>query len=677
MILQSLSELAEREGLVANRAYEFKQVHWRISVTGDGRFVGLESLLQEPAAPGGRGRLRGPSIEVPRPFPGARPAGVAPDAGFLVGNASFVCGQDLSADQKYTSRAGELDRRTTRFRQLIVDAAAKAGDEGLTAVARFLSTPDEVEQARREVAARAGEGFLQANHLITFRLAGDEHGYVQRRPAIVRYWSNFRSLGEGDGRARQCLVTGAIGPVIDKHPPIRKVPGGTRSGVAIVSFNCPAFESYGFARNDNAPVSRRAAEAYTAALNRLLDPSFPDPRDPTVRLPEQLVKLSDNAAAVFWTDRPTRVAAAIAPAVGAGDPEALRELGAVLELDESYASLGESGEAGPPSAEPIRAAHEAPWKGITPRDLEDPSAFRLLILSGGQGRATVRAFHTARVRETVGAIQQWFKDITVQGLVGAPALYRLLRSLAGRGERKNLPPDLAGEVFLAILSGRPLPVAVLEASVRRCRSDPGDRGRHGRVPPERAALIKAYLNRARPHLSSTQGIDFQEVKPAMNELEGNKGYLLGRMLACIERMQHLALGDVGASVTDRYFGAACATPQAVFPRLLKTEVHHYRKACDGQWGGSARWLHGQISRIASWLVGQENGMNDDETMDAFLRRTSGRPLAGFPAFLPLPEQGLFTLGYHQQRAEFFRKRQQSADSSGANDAPNDDGGQDR
>jgi hypothetical protein len=77
-----------------------------------------------------------------------------------------------------------------------------------------------------------------------------------------------------------------------------------------------------------------------------------------------------------------------------------------------------------------------------------------------------------------------------------------------------------------------------------------------------------------------------------------------------------------------------------------------------------------------WLVGQQNGMGENESLDAFLRRTAGRPLAGFPAFLPLPEQGLFVLGYHQQRAEFFRRRQGSADSSPAHTA-DQSGGQAR
>jgi CRISPR-associated protein Csd1 len=148
-----------------------------------------------------------------------------------------------------------------------------------------------------------------------------------------------------------------------------------------------------------------------------------------------------------------------------------------------------------------------------------------------------------------------------------------------------------------------------------------------------------------------------EVTKDMNDEERNQGYLLGRMFACIERMQELALGDVGAGVTDKYFSAACATPQAVFPRLLKTEVHHFRKAREGKWGGSAVFTHRMIDQLATWLVGEKNGMQDREPLEDFLKRTAGRAMTGFPPFLPLPEQGLFTLGYHQQRAEFFKKRE--------------------
>lgn len=105
----------------------------------------------------------------------------------------------------------------------------------------------------------------------------------------------------------------------------------------------------------------------------------------------------------------------------------------------------------------------------------------------------------------------------------------------------------------------------------------------------------------------------------------NSGYLLGRLAAVIERMQQLALGEVNASVIDRFFSGASATPAAVFPRLLRGFQNHASKALDGEkTGGTARWLNNQSDDILS-------------------------KLNSFPAYLELEQQGLFVLGYHHMR----------------------------
>ncbi len=649
MILRSLARLAEREGLLDDPAFERKPVDWVVNVMPDGTFLGLESLIL-PAEPGARrGPRRGAQVPVPRPLPGARRTGTSPDAGFLVENASFVCGLDLTAEQKYARRRGELERRQSSFWDLAREAAREVDTVGLKALMALAASPEQMGRLREAVAARAEQQELQSHHLIGFRRQGDGAPFVHLDRAVADYWTRRRRQAGATASPTQCLVTGRMADPVDKHPPIKKVPGGSASGVSLVSFNENAYESYGFKRNANAPVSRSAAEAYTTALNRLLDSRYPDPGDPKIALPDQHLRLSDDTVAVFWTDEPSLVPAAVVPAIGEADPDATALLGISLEIDESYTATHAPVEE-ETSTRPIQGAYEAPWRGMKPEDLESPESFRILILSGGQGRATVRAFHSCTVATAVAAMRQWFEDIRLDTLRRRPALYRLLSSLAVHGEVKNLPPNLAGEVFLAILDHRPLPRAVLEAAVRRARSE-GFKDK-----PERMALAKAYLNRARRQLLEQQGIVYEEVRPQMNPNEKNQGYLLGRLFACMERMQELALGEVGASVTDRYFAAACATPQAVFPRLLKSEVHHYRKAREGAHGASARWLHGQIDRLCTWLVGARNALDEGESMDDLLKRLAGHPVQGFPGFLPLPEQGLFTLGYHQQRAEFFKKR---------------------
>ena len=95
-------------------------------------------------------------------------------------------------------------------------------------------------------------------------------------------------------------------------------------------------------------------------------------------------------------------------------------------------------------------------------------------------------------------------------------------------------------------------------------------------------------------------------------------YLLGRLFAVLEKAQLDALGKVNATIKDRFFSAASATPASVFPRLLSLSQHHITKA-----------EYGYISdrRIAEIM----------EHIDAF------------PVHLNLQNQGLFAIAYYQQK----------------------------
>jgi CRISPR-associated protein Csd1 len=283
------------------------------------------------------------------------------------------------------------------------------------------------------------------------------------------------------------------------------------------------------------------------------------------------------------------------------------------------------------------------------------------VLSGAQARATIRRFQVSTVERVWSSLKAYLLDVRDEETGSVPPLFSLLRTMAVRGESDSIPKNTSGELYEAILTGRAFPEGVLEACVRRARAEQS--GDYGPMPDNRALLLRAYFNSTFRN-ANKHGLS-SEIGASMNHDHLKKGYLLGAMFACIERMQELALGEVGANVTDRYFGAACATPQAVFPRLLKTEVHHFRKARDGKWGGSAVLTHRRISELSRTLIGDQNKLSADETVESFLKRTGGN-VKGFPAFLPLPQQGLFTLGYHQQRAEFFKtKEQREAESATA------------
>ena len=113
---------------------------------------------------------------------------------------------------------------------------------------------------------------------------------------------------------------------------------------------------------------------------------------------------------------------------------------------------------------------------------------------------------------------------------------------------------------------------------------------------------------------------------ALNKEATNPAYLLGRLFAVLEKVQAEAIGSVNASIKDRYFTSACATPRSVFPILLRLSQHHIAKA--------------------------EYGYASDHRIQDILNLldVESNPI---PARLTLDEQGVFILGYYHQRADFY------------------------
>ncbi|MPN31564.1 hypothetical protein SDC9_179038 [bioreactor metagenome] len=148
-----------------------------------------------------------------------------------------------------------------------------------------------------------------------------------------------------------------------------------------------------------------------------------------------------------------------------------------------------------------------------------------------------------------------------------------------------------------------------------------------KVNRARAATIKAYLlqNIAPKHP------EYEEVlQVSLNEQSDLKPYVLGRLFSLLEQAQESALGLKNATITDRYFDSASATPKLAFPTLLKLNRHHLAK--DESWG----WRYEkQIGELLAKLDAEDDP---------------------YPARLTLDEQGLFILGYyHQKQARYTKK----------------------
>jgi CRISPR-associated protein Csd1 len=343
--------------------------------------------------------------------------------------------------------------------------------------------------------------------------------------------AHFAVLRRGGSEAdRQCLLCGARAVPVDKHPSV-KIPGGTTSGIALVSFNSEAFESFGLSRNENAPICRDCADAYTTALNRLLSDRYPDPHREGETLPRRFVRLSPDTTAVYW-----------------GDGEAT-----LLELFTSFFEA--------PRVESVGALFQAPHRGRPAGEVAD--RFHCLILSGAQGRAVLRGMHTGTVPQVEENLRQYFESIDVGSDQPLP-FQLLLRGLVLQGKLENLPAGLQTDVFLRIVFGGDFPQTLLARVVARCRAEQ-------KVTRERAALLRTYLIRN----------NRMEVKVGLDKENASAGYRLGRLMAVLERVQAAAQSNPSKTIVDRYYSAASTRPGTVFPRLLMLKNHHVAKLTEG------------------------------------------------------------------------------------------------
>ncbi len=630
MILQALYELAQREQLVDDPDFEPRAIAWLVRVGDRGELLGVAGTQTAPPADqrGKKPRPRAKSFVVPRES--SRTSGDY--AFFLFDKAEYVFGLDPEPDPAKRREPAKLAARAALFRQKVTDCLAATGDPGVAAVARLLE-----RAAAGEVVVTLPEGCV-GNDLFAFVYAPDVDQLVTTRPAVRAYWQEQRrEKGSRQEATHRCLVSGRPCAPVDKHPPLKNVPGGTTSGVALISANSNAFESYGWQGNDNAPVSREAAEACSTALNRLLHPAWPHPTEPGTTLPRRNLRLSADTVVCYWSPG-----------------EAGEGLVSVL------ASLFEA------NPEQVGEMYRSIWRGRW-QGPEDPAAFYALTLTGTQGRAVVRDWFEATVSQVAENLATHFRDLAIvrvtpppKGKEHPPALHlrTLVRSLAVEGDERRVPAALAAELVQAAFAQAPYALSLLQRAIERARAEIGktewlDLERRD----ARAALIKAVLNRRRRFAINSP--KYPEVTPEMDPHNLEEGYLLGRLMAVLERMQQEVLRDVNASVVDRYFAAASATPKAVFPRLLRNFRHHVKKAQDDdKLAGTARHLSGAADRIISGL--------SNEARDEFDQWLYGRNVAlatpshAFPAFLPLEQQGLFILGYHHQRAWFFMPKEERA-----------------
>lgn len=457
-------------------------------------------------------------------------------------------------------RTREMHRE---FKDLVDRCADATGERAVKAVSTFLAE-------RRAGSRKALPKDLQPNDVVTFEVEGTRPIDL---PSVRAFWADATKDQGADARVMTCLVCGERKPVERTiQVKIKGVPGGQLAGTALVSANMAAFVSYGLEQAYGAPTCRDCAEASHKALNRLL-------ADPRSRL-----RVGESLVWVFWT-RGARA----------------QEAASVVD----YLS--------DPRSEDVRALLRSPVTGKDAAGAVEAADFFATALSASGGRAVVRDYvetSTARIQRN---LRRWFR---LQRLAdpdsdAQPMSVRRLCQALTHDVSKDMPPSVPQALVHAALTGGPLPDALLHLIVRRNRAEQG-------VTRPRAVLARMVL------VSSPRHGFQEEDLIEMQEDNRDPAYLCGRLFAELEQAQRAALGDVSATIRDRYFGTASSAPASVFGALMRGSQAHLGKLRRERPGAGVA-IEQRIEDIAKGLT-------------------------SFPTTLDLRGQTLFSLGYYHQRA---------------------------
>ena len=582
MILQALTEYYQslaQAGKLAAPGWGPVKVSFALYLAPDGTLEGVSSTQVEQAK-GKKTVLAPRSMSLPAPV--KRSSGIA--ANFLCDNSGYLLGVDNKGKPQ---RALECFAACRALHEKILDGVDTPAANALLAFFRSWEPKRVLEHPA--LAENLDEILSGAN--LVFRT---DRGFVHEDPAVRQAWETYYHSA-GDGPQGVCLVTGEAGPIESIHPSIKNVAGAQSSGAALVSFNAPAFCSYGKEQNLNAPTGKFASFAYTAALNHLLadrDHVYHTGDTTVVCWAKTGETAYQDAFQIFFSDY-------------YGEAELKKLIGTLCQGN-------------PVVYDETR--------------LNPNMEFYILGLSPNAARLSVRFF----LRNTFGGflrnVQAHYDRLEIVRPVydkfEVLPLWKLLSETVNQNSRDKSPaPELAGEVLRAVLNNTPYPATLLNGITLRIRAE-------REVTRGRAAILKAYYQK----LAEAAGREHPDMpkevlQVSLNPDTANVPYTLGRLFSVLETIQEAANPGINATIKDKYFNSAAATPAVIFPILINLAQKHLKKL-RGSNTGLVIFYEKQLTELCSRLG------------------------ESYPARMSLPQQGAFQLGYYHQTQARYQKKEE-------------------
>jgi len=465
--------------------------------------------------------------------------------------------------------------------------AASASHPDVSVLASWLTMESAMNDIRQWLLARGAGSADRA----VFRVDGAD---LSRVDECRQWWRTYRTKLVPEtpkNRHMVCLLSGQDVTPAKTH---EKVSGlkrfGGRGQDIVVGYDKPAFTSYGLDQNENAAMSEHMAKCYVQGLNYLVQKQRKD---------------IGNGAVVYWFKE----------SLPSEDDPFSMLYGMEAEEQKNVSALAQA-----------RKLLDAIRSGA--RANTGDNHYYAMTISGASGRVMVRDWMEGQFAQLVTNVEAWFADLSIvhrdgRGFAPDPKFLAVGGSLVRK--LKDLPPSTSAVLWRTAIAKLPVPQPLMVQALDRFRSAivKDETFNHARI-----GLIKAYFTR-----KSKEGK--QHMKQHLNPDHPDPAYHCGRLLAILARLQHAALGDVGAGVVQRFYSATSTAPGLTLGRLVSNARNHLGKLE----GGLTYWYEQQIADVMIRF-----GDNIPRTLD-------------------LEGQGLFALGYYQQLASLRAGKKDGKDTN--------------
>ena len=524
MILQALTryyEVLARDEKVSRKGWCTAKVSYAVNLSKEGKIRGIFCLKTEETR-GKKTIIVPDSMRVPEMV--SRSSGVA--ANFLCDNAKYFLGIDREMEDDNKKRRALECFHAAREKHLLLLDGVKG--EMAQAIRLYFENWEPEKAAENEEIKEIWDDLTDGGNLI-FCMGMK---WAQEDADIKNAWEESQKKS-GEETEGICLVTGQKSPIARIHKTIKGVPGAQSSGAALVSFNAPAFESYGKEQSYNAPVGKYAEFAYTTALNYLLSQ-------------KEYTFLLGDTMMVFWAEKGEEIY----------QKTFLEFLNPVEDNEDKLKDIFEK----------LRKGKSIVVENI---NLNADETFYILGLAPNAARLSIRLFYRDSFGNILENISKHYKRMEMVRPAWETREYlglwqMMWETVNQKAKDKKPVSNMASMVMQAVISGGRYPASLFTDTLMRIKAE------QGKISWGRAGIIKAYLIK---NCNWKEGENYM----GLNEESEETAYVLGRLFSVLECIQIEANPGIKSTIRDRYFNAACATPASVFPNLIKLKNSHIKK----------------------------------------------------------------------------------------------------